>query len=789
MSNPSSSVLLIATTAAAALTTVATFSLLQHYVIPNPKPSAPSDHQIVRKDGREAQSLDLATTVSEYRRKIEVLLYMQEAVVNVMDFNHVLSIIVDIAYSIVPASRISVMVLSDDRKSMTVFVSKDAEAMSINATSGIAGYVAATATKVNIADAYNDPRFDKTIDETLGFKTDSLVCVPIHAGGSVVGVIQACNRSDNNAFGEEDERGLEALSLSAGSAIRKAQLYASAIRSNRKSAAILSVVRCRTSGASVPDLINVVTKSTYSLLLAERVSVYLVDRIKGEIWICVSKDPSIAGLTLPIGRGISGQVALNGETINLKDCYTSDKFDSSCDKKTGFTTRSMLCMAVPGFDDESKPVAVIQAINKIGSKSFDDEDEEALSAFCNEVKMAMRGNFLEAALLKLESDARRQCDIDSSSYLREFGSMFGRESSRSNYSEEPLSPSHLNPDRRRSSLNKQSIQWGRTSSNIDAKKEFDDFGFDLFSKSEEELVDIVFAFFEEFNLCDRLKVDAEHLQNLILAIHDTYNNVPFHNFYHAFSVCHVSYLLMRHCDMAQCLSSVDIFSCLIAALAHDCDHPGVSNGYLIETEDVLATAHNDDAVLERHHASTAAKLMTYPENDVFVEFSKQQKKQCRKVILDAILGTDMSRHMEHVTSLHERADEGHHAFFDRNSHTDRAELVKHIIHCADLAAQTLPEKISEEFELRVMKEFTSQALKEIEADCEQTSFMKGLEDDKKRCELQLNFVSAIVLPLWGGLAKLFPKCDERVERANEIRLNYEQLVKQYASTSTSTNER
>ena len=161
-------------------------------------------------------------------------------------------------------------------------------------------------------------------------------------------------------------------------------------RSNRKSNAILNVVRCRTSGASIPDLINVVTASTYNLLLAERVSVYIVDRIKGEIWICVSKDPSIAGLTLPIGRGISGQVAKDGKTINVKDCYTDDRFDGSCDKKTGFVTRSMLCMAVPGFDDESKPVAVIQAINKLGAKSFDDEDEEALSAFCNEVKMAMR---------------------------------------------------------------------------------------------------------------------------------------------------------------------------------------------------------------------------------------------------------------------------------------------------------------------------------------------------------------------------------------------------------------
>ena len=54
------------------------------------------------------------------------------------------SIIVDCAYSIVPAERISVMVLSDDRKSMTVFVSKDVKSLSISATKGVAGYVGET---------------------------------------------------------------------------------------------------------------------------------------------------------------------------------------------------------------------------------------------------------------------------------------------------------------------------------------------------------------------------------------------------------------------------------------------------------------------------------------------------------------------------------------------------------------------------------------------------------------------------------------------------------------------
>ena len=73
--------------------------------------------------------------------------------VNVMDFERVLAIIVDVAYSVVSADRLSVMVLSDDRKSLTIFESKDAKAMSISSTSGVAGYVATTGEKVNIGDA------------------------------------------------------------------------------------------------------------------------------------------------------------------------------------------------------------------------------------------------------------------------------------------------------------------------------------------------------------------------------------------------------------------------------------------------------------------------------------------------------------------------------------------------------------------------------------------------------------------------------------------------------------
>jgi putative methionine-R-sulfoxide reductase with GAF domain len=574
-------------------------------------------------------------------------------------------------------------------------------------------------------------------------------------------------------------------------------------------------VRCRTSGASIPDLIKVVTDSTYNLLLAERVSVYLVDRIKGEIWICVSKDKGVAGLTLPIGKGISGQVAKDGKTINLKDCYSDDRFDSTCDRKTGFVTRSMLCMAVPGFDDDTKPVAVIQAINKIGAKSFDDEDEESLSAFCDEVKMAMRGNFLEAQLLKLESDSHRRSDLESSLYLREFGAMFGRDTGEpptnmaGSSTVEPPSPVHKdsfdspggsptnksrNWGRRMSDVRREdmAVLWRVDSPNLEArladastgylgKNDFDSFSYDVFSFDHAELCAVVFQFFKEFGLIKRLSLDETKLQNLILAIHATYNDVPFHNFYHAFSVCHVSYMIMRHCGAAQCLTSLDIFACLIAALSHDCDHRGVSNQFLIEVSDSLAVEFSDDAVLERHHSRTASTVFAEPDNNVFEPMQKADRKSARRTIIEAILGTDMSRHTEHVTHLHERAEKAILAdkklAFDRNNTADRVALVKHIVHCADLSAQTLPPVVSEAFEQRVIDEFTAQVAKERQLNVEETSFMRGLQDKKKRCELQLNFVGAVVLPLWRGMSKCFPECQARVDRADEIRSEYAAFLK------------
>ena len=60
----------------------------------------------------------------------------------------------------------------------------------------LAGYVAETGETLNVHDAYNDPRFNATIDEQTGYTTNSILCMPICIRGQVIGVVQMINKID-----------------------------------------------------------------------------------------------------------------------------------------------------------------------------------------------------------------------------------------------------------------------------------------------------------------------------------------------------------------------------------------------------------------------------------------------------------------------------------------------------------------------------------------------------------------------------------------------------------------
>lgn len=71
---------------------------------------------------------------------------------------------------------------------------------------GIAGTVASTGETIRVEDAYEDPRFNPEVDRQTGFRTRSILCLPVkNPDGEVFAVAQLLNRTDGNPFDAGDE--------------------------------------------------------------------------------------------------------------------------------------------------------------------------------------------------------------------------------------------------------------------------------------------------------------------------------------------------------------------------------------------------------------------------------------------------------------------------------------------------------------------------------------------------------------------------------------------------------
>jgi GAF domain-containing protein len=126
------------------------------------------------------------------------------------------------------------------------------------------------------------------------------------------------------------------------------------------------------------NVLQVIMQKTTELLEAERSSLFLYDPVKDELWSMVAQGLEIAEIRFASGAGIAGDVAATLRTANVPDAWEDRRFNPEFDKKTGFRTRSVLCM--PLINAEGRLTGVIQALNKKDGGVFDDDDERLMEA-------------------------------------------------------------------------------------------------------------------------------------------------------------------------------------------------------------------------------------------------------------------------------------------------------------------------------------------------------------------------------------------------------------------------
>uniref|UniRef100_A0A3Q3NFP9 Phosphodiesterase n=1 Tax=Mastacembelus armatus TaxID=205130 RepID=A0A3Q3NFP9_9TELE len=314
-------------------------------------------------------------------------------------------------------------------------------------------------------------------------------------------------------------------------------------------------------------------------------------------------------------------------------------------------------------------------------------------------------------------------------------------------------------------------------------EDIDRWGIDIFKIAEysgnRPLTVTMFTIFQERDLLKSFKIPADTFITFMMTLEDHYHaDVAYHNNIHAADVVQSTHVLLSTPALEAVFTDLEILAALFASAIHDVDHPGVSNQFLINTNSELALMYNDSSVLENHHLAVGFKLLQEDNCDIFQNLSKKQRQSLRKMVIDMVLATDMSKHMNLLADLKTMVETKKVTSLGvllLDNYSDRIQVLQNMVHCADLSNPTKPLELYRQWTDRIMVEFFTQGDRERD---------KGMEIspmcDKHNASIEKNqvgFIDYIVHPLWETWADLVhPDAQEILDTLEDNREWYQSMI-------------
>lgn len=179
-----------------------------------------------------AAAEELARANEQEIEKLHLLLETAQFLGTEQRLERLMPRIVDRTSQIMRCERSSVFLLDRDKNELYSIVAQglDAKEIRFSAEKGLAGAAATAGRTLNVPDAYADPRFNPEVDKRTGFKTTSVLAMPLrNRNGEVLGVLQCLNKRAEGGrpttFNAVDESFLAAIAGLAAVFLENAKLY------------------------------------------------------------------------------------------------------------------------------------------------------------------------------------------------------------------------------------------------------------------------------------------------------------------------------------------------------------------------------------------------------------------------------------------------------------------------------------------------------------------------------------------------------------------------------------
>jgi signal transduction histidine kinase len=348
-----------------------------------------------------APAATLEAALRRERKKLELVSQAAAALTSARDLDHLLALLMDKVTQLMESDRATLYLLTEDGRELwsKVVHGGAVREIRLRVGEGIAGWVASSSEVVNIGDAYQDTRFQPAVDLRSGYRTRSILCVPMRNGqGAIVGVVQVLNKLAGDRggepvpFTEDDEELLLALAAQAAVAIDNSKLYLSLVAKNAELARATAMLEERqhelnvlyevekelSAAVDLDGLLERILRRAAELLRAEAGSIALLTASGDALELRTVIGPAaghLRGEKLALGQGVVGWVVAHRQPAIVNQAERDPRHAAEFARAHGLAPRGL--MAAPVFSGDSV-VGGVEIIDKEGRAAFDEVDLKLL---------------------------------------------------------------------------------------------------------------------------------------------------------------------------------------------------------------------------------------------------------------------------------------------------------------------------------------------------------------------------------------------------------------------------
>uniref|UniRef100_A0AAQ5XW02 Phosphodiesterase n=1 Tax=Amphiprion ocellaris TaxID=80972 RepID=A0AAQ5XW02_AMPOC len=627
---------------------------------------------------------------------------------------------------------------------------------------GIVGHVAATGQPLNIKNAYEDPRFNAEVDLITGYKTQSILCLPIkNHREEVVGVAQAINKKcgEDCAFTEQDEKDFSSYLAFSGIVLHNAQLYETSQLENRRNQVLLDLASLIFEEQQCLEvLLRKIAGTILSFMQAQACTVFIADEDSmnsfssvfhmeheelGEVLDTPKRDCDVSQINYMYAQYVKNTM----QPLNIADVTKDQRFPWTSENPdhTSNQIKSLLCTPIRN-GKKDKVIGVCQLVNKMdeasGSvKAFNRNDEQFLEAFAIFCGLGIQNTQMYETVER--AMAKQEVTLEVLSYHASAAEEESRELQVTAVATVPSA---------------QSLR-------------LLDFSFSDFDLSDTETTLATIRMFVDLNLVQNFQMKYTSLCQWIMSVKKNYRkNVAYHNWRHAFNTAQCMFALLKSGRLLNNLSDVEVLALMIATLSHDLDHRGVNNSYIQRSDHPLAQLYCH-STMEHHHFDQCLMILNSPGNQILSGLSLDEYKATLKMIERAILATDLALYMK-------RRGE----FFELTKNSQFCPFVSPfrsmLMTACDISAITKPWPVQKRIAELVATEFFEQGDKERrELNIEPIDLMNREKRDKIP-SMQVSFIDAICIQLYETLAGMSEYCSPLLEGCQKNRQHWKRLAEE-----------